>query len=64
MSRTGNLLEKIHIEFYVDGILKFNVNELQGTIWNGLGHHFFDEWKEDSWMYGVQRHRGLKVKVN
>ena len=47
MSRTRDLLEKIHIEYQVDGTL--NVKELQGTIWNALGHHFFDKWREDVW---------------
>ena len=47
VSRTRDLLEKIHIEYQVDGTL--NVKELQGTIWNALGHHFFDKWREDVW---------------
>ena len=47
VSRTRGLLEKIHIEYQVDGTL--NVQELQGTIWNTLGHHFLDKWREDVW---------------
>ena len=51
VSRTRDLLEKIHIEHQVDGTL--SVKELQGTIWYALGHHFFDKWREDVWSAGA-----------
>ena len=47
VARTRDLLEKIHIEYQFDGTL--NTKELQGNIWNALGHQFFDKWREDVW---------------
>lgn len=51
VSRTRDLLEKIHIEYQINGML--DIKELQGAIWNALAQHYLDKWREDVWSAGA-----------
>ena len=51
VSRTRNLIEKLHIENQLEGAL--TVNKMKDVLWNALANHYEEKWRDSVWDAGA-----------
>ena len=51
VTRTRNLIEKLHLEYQLDGAL--HVNEMKDVLWNALDDQFEGKWRSSVWDAGA-----------